>query len=42
MFAEAGRRDPGHARPWVTLVDGNPHQIAPDHGQKPAAAEHRR
>ena len=27
MFAEAGRRDPGHARPWVTLVDGNPHQI---------------
>ncbi len=27
MFTEAARRDPGHARPWVALVDGNPHQI---------------
>jgi hypothetical protein len=27
MFAEADRRDPNHARPWVALVDGNQHQI---------------
>ena len=27
VFDEAGRRDPGHTRPWVALVDGNPHQI---------------
>ena len=27
MFEEADRRDPGHARPWVALVDGNNHQI---------------
>jgi hypothetical protein len=26
-FSEADRRDPGHARPWVALVDGNNHQI---------------
>ena len=26
-FDEAGRRDPGHARPWVCLVDGAKHQI---------------
>ena len=26
-FSEADRRDPGHARPWVALVDGNRHQI---------------
>lgn len=26
-FAEAARRDPGHARTWVVLVDGNRHQI---------------
>src|SRR5438094_250208 len=26
-FAEADRRDPGHAHPWVALVDGNNHQI---------------
>ncbi|MGB8380608.1 MAG: hypothetical protein WCG47_05040, partial [Dermatophilaceae bacterium] len=24
---EAERRDPGHARTWVGLVDGNNHQI---------------
>ncbi len=27
-FAEAGRRDPGHARPWIAVVDGNNTQIA--------------
>ncbi len=27
IFAEAGRRDPTHARTWVALVDGNNHQI---------------
>jgi hypothetical protein len=27
LFAEADRRDPGHQRPWIALVDGNNHQI---------------
>ncbi len=27
VFDEAERRDPGHQRPWVVLVDGNNHQI---------------
>jgi len=27
VFAEAERRDPGHQRCWVALVDGNNHQI---------------
>jgi len=27
MFDEADRRDPGHQRAWVVLVDGNNHQI---------------
>jgi hypothetical protein len=27
LFEEAGRRDPGHARDWVVLVDGDNHQI---------------
>jgi hypothetical protein len=27
-FAEADRRDPGHARPWIAVVDGNNAQIA--------------
>jgi hypothetical protein len=27
LFDEAGRRDPGRARPWVALVDGDNHQI---------------
>ena len=27
VFEEAERRDPGHRRPWVVLVDGNNHQI---------------
>jgi len=27
IFAEADRRDPGHARTWIALVDGNNHQI---------------
>jgi hypothetical protein len=27
VFTEAGRRDPGHARQWVALVDGDNHQI---------------
>jgi hypothetical protein len=28
MFDQARRRDPARARPWIALVDGNPHQIA--------------
>jgi len=28
MFAEAKRRDPTHARPWVVLVDGSESQLA--------------
>ena len=27
LFDEAGRRDPGHTRDWVALVDGDNHQI---------------
>jgi hypothetical protein len=27
VFDEADRRDPGHARTWIALVDGNNHQI---------------
>jgi hypothetical protein len=27
VFDEAERRDPGHSRTWVALVDGNNHQI---------------
>lgn len=27
IFDQAERRDPGHARTWVALVDGNNHQI---------------
>jgi hypothetical protein len=28
VFGEAERRDPGHARTWIALVDGDNHQIA--------------
>jgi hypothetical protein len=28
IFDEAGRRDPGHARTWIALVDGDNHQIS--------------
>ena len=28
IFAEAERRDPGHARTWIALVDGDVHQLA--------------
>jgi hypothetical protein len=27
VFAEAGRRDPLHQRPWIALADGNVHQL---------------
>ena len=27
VFAEADRRDPGHARTWIALVDGDNHQL---------------
>jgi hypothetical protein len=27
LLDQAGRRDPGHARPWIALVDGDNHQI---------------
>jgi hypothetical protein len=27
LFDEAERRDPGHDRPWIALVDGDRHQI---------------
>jgi hypothetical protein len=37
-FAEADRRDPGHARPWIAVVDGNNAQIA---AIKALAAERR-
>ncbi|MGH3496722.1 MAG: ISKra4 family transposase [Nocardioidaceae bacterium] len=36
VFDEATRRDPGHSRRWVALVDGNNHQI--DRINKEAAA----
>ena len=28
VFDEAGRRDPGHLRTWIALVDGDVHQLA--------------
>jgi len=28
LFQEAQRRDPGHRRAWVVLVDGNAHQLS--------------
>ena len=28
IFDEAGRRDPDHLRTWITLVDGDVHQLA--------------
>jgi len=28
VFDEADRRDPGHARTWIALVDGDVHQIS--------------
>ena len=36
VFDEGERRDPGHARAWVALVDGNNHQI--DRIEKEAVA----
>jgi hypothetical protein len=27
LFGQAERRDPGHTRPWIALVDGDRHQI---------------
>jgi hypothetical protein len=33
VFEEAGRRDPGHRRQWVVLVDGDAHQIARVHAE---------
>jgi hypothetical protein len=36
VFAEAGRRDPGRARPWIALVDGNKDQIAAIHAEAAA------
>jgi hypothetical protein len=30
-FAEADRRDPEHARPWIAVIDGNCHQIETVH-----------
>ena len=36
LFAEAERRDPTHARSWVTLVDGNNHQIDRLHAEAKA------
>jgi hypothetical protein len=35
-FGEAERRDPGHARPWIALVDGDRHQIEVIRGQAAA------
>ena len=28
IFDEAGRRDPGHHRAWIALIDGDVHQLA--------------
>lgn len=33
VFDQAERRDPGHARTWVALVDGNNHQIERIHAE---------
>jgi hypothetical protein len=33
LFDQAERRDPGHARPWIALVDGDIHQISLIHDQ---------
>src|SRR5215203_3592303 len=33
VFDEASRRDPGHRRTWVALVDGNTHQIDRVHAE---------
>jgi hypothetical protein len=33
IFDQAQRRDPGHNRPWVALVDGNNHQIERIHAE---------
>lgn len=38
VFDEADRRDPGHHRRWIVLVDGNAHQIERTHAQ--ARAHH--
>jgi len=36
LFDQAERRDPGHARPWIALVDGDRHQIQVIRGQAAA------
>jgi hypothetical protein len=36
LFDQAERRDPGHARPWIALVDGDVHQIEVIRGQAAA------
>jgi hypothetical protein len=36
VFDQAERRDPGHARPWIALVDGDRHQIDVIRGQAAA------
>ena len=36
VFDQAERRDPGHARPWIALVDGDRHQIEVIRGQAAA------
>ena len=41
LFDEAGRRDPGHARDWVALVDGDNHQIALIEAEAAAAVHER-
>jgi len=33
VFDEAQRRDPGHQRRWIALVDGNKHQIDRTHAE---------
>jgi hypothetical protein len=33
VFNEAERRDPGHQRTWIALIDGNNHQIERVHAQ---------
>ena len=38
VFDEADRRDPGHARTWIALVDGDIHQLGLIQARPPPAA----
>ena len=40
VFDEAERRDPGHARTWIVLVDGDNHQLEMIRSQAARAGHH--